>query len=236
MVADPRHLPLFVGLGVDEISVAPGDVPVLKSALARLSSDACARLLTRALSCSKATEVDALLAEASALAAPLPLVDPELVVLRDDSGTKAEAIHALVSALYVAGRTDAPDVVEEAVLAREATYSTGLGSGIAIPHCRTDAVHADSIVALRVSRPLDWGSMDGVPVRLVLLLATRASEPDHRHLQVFSGLARKLMHASFRDRLLACDDSAALVAYLSEELRLDGVAPTPDISLSGVSS
>lgn len=236
MAADPRHLPLFVGLGVNEISVAPTDVPALKAVLTRLSSDTCADLLSRVLSCARTAEVDALLAkEPVAISPQLPLIDADLVVLADDSATKAEVIHALVSALFVAGRTDSPDAVEEAVLAREATYSTGLGYGIAIPHCRTDAVRADSIVALTLSQPVDWGSVDGVPVRFVLLLATRASESNARHLQVFSGLARKLMHASFRERLLACDDAAALVTCLSEELRFDP-ATLSDISLSGVSS
>jgi len=230
MAADPLCLPLFVGLGVNEISVTPSVIPGLKARLRRLSSQACGRLVERVVSCARTSEVEALLSEHDGEDANVPLLDSSLVVLQDTSTTKLDAIHAVVGALYVAGRTDAPDAVEAAVLAREAIYSTGLGHGIAIPHCKTDAVETDSIVILRLARPVEWGAVDGVPVHLVILLATRASSPNTRHLQVFSGLARKLMHDAFREQLLTYSDARAMATYLSAELALDRSVSSSSVS------
>jgi fructose-specific PTS system IIA-like component len=82
----------------------------------------------------------------------------------------------------VAGRTDDPEQLEEAAWAREAAYSTGLGHGFAIPHCKTDAVRFGSIGVLKPKEPIEWGSLDGAPVRVVILLATRQSGADTAHM------------------------------------------------------
>ena len=56
-----------------------------------------------------------------------------LVLLDSAAATKEDAIREMVEALYLAGRTESPERLEEAVWAREAVYSTGLGHGFAIP-------------------------------------------------------------------------------------------------------
>jgi fructose-specific PTS system IIA-like component len=126
----------------------------------------------------------------------------------------------MVEALYVAGRTESPERLEDAVWAREAVYSTGLGHGFAIPHCRTDAVTDDSIAILRLRQPVEWGSLDGAPVRMAILLATRLATRESAgggHMQVFSRLARRLMHQSFREGLLAAQDPAGILDLLLSE-------------------
>jgi mannitol/fructose-specific phosphotransferase system IIA component (Ntr-type) len=60
------------------------------------------------------------------------------------------------------GQPGAPD--------REAVYSTGFGYGFAIPHCKTRAVTANSVAMLKLRNPVPWGSLDGQPVRVILLL------------------------------------------------------------------
>jgi mannitol/fructose-specific phosphotransferase system IIA component (Ntr-type) len=110
--------------------------------------------------------------------------------------------------------------MEEALWQREAEYATGLGDGIAVPHCRSDAVTSDSIGVLKLKAPVDWGAIDGQPVRLVFLLATRATSPDGAHMQVFSKLARKLMDADFRAHLLRASDPMGVIDHLSDELQM----------------
>ena len=58
---------------------------------------------------------------------------------------------------------------------REAVYSTGLGFGFAIPHCKTDGMASSSIGVLKLKQPIEWGSLDGQPVQVVILLAMRES-------------------------------------------------------------
>ncbi len=120
---------------------------------------------------------------------------------------RRKPIAELVGALFAAGRTEQPRALEDAIWAREATYSTGLGFGFAIPHCKSDAVASSSIGVLRLAQPVEWGSNDGQPVRCVILLAMRESDAQGTHMKVFSKLARRLMHEEFRERMLAAGDS-----------------------------
>jgi fructose-specific PTS system IIA-like component len=171
-------------------------------------------------------EVEEALAAFRAGAAGAGLLDRETVIVGSDSASKEEAIQEIVDAFYVAGRTESPRALEQAVWAREETYSTGLGHGFAVPHCKTDAVAANSIGVLRLARPVDWGAADGQPVECVILMAIRETDLGEAHMKVFSRLARRLMHEEFRQRLLATPDADAVVGCLAEELEI----PAPPAS------
>lgn len=226
MAGDPFNLPLMVGLGVNEISVASGEVLALKLRAGRLDAAACRDLLSKAVDCTSPQEVDAMLA--SAPAAPtgtFKLLDPSMIDVAAPCSSKEQAIKAAVDLLFIAGRTDQPRAVEEAVWAREATYSTGLGYGFAIPHCKTDAVLAPALAVLKLPAAIEWGSMDGQPVNIVILLAVPASEAAGGgaagHMKTFARLARKLMHEEFRERMIAAADAPAVETCLREELGIE---------------
>jgi multiphosphoryl transfer protein len=216
----PRYLPLLVGLGVDEISMAAPLVPAAKTELHEISSSAAAALVESALAASTCGEVEAMLDRARAHAAA-PLVTPDLVATDGTAATKAEAIKEAVDRLYAAGRTDRPREVEDAVWSREAAYSTGFGNGFAIPHCRTDAVRANSLAVVRLAQPVEWGSLDEKPVRVLILLAVRESDQPAAHLRTIARLARRLVHEEFRARLEGDDDAESVCAFLQGELEVE---------------
>ncbi|MGD8277650.1 MAG: phosphoenolpyruvate--protein phosphotransferase [Gemmatimonadota bacterium] len=217
MGGDLRALPLLVGIGLDEISMAAPMIPAARAELAGLSAAECRTLVEKATACDAGTDVEALLVAADCARAA-PLIDPELVI-EAAAGDRAEAIKRLVDQLYVTGRTDRPRDVEEAVHAREAVYSTGFGFGFAIPHCKTAALRASSLAVLRTSTPVDWNSADGEPVRFVILLAIRESDAATDHMKTIAALARRLMHDEFRDRLAGETDPADLCRILSDAVR-----------------
>ena len=126
----------------------------------------------------------------------------------------------LADNFYIAGRTEDRQALEDAMWAREAVYSTGLGFGFATPHCKTDAVTANSIGVLRFRQPINWGAIDSEPVHMIIFIAMRGPQVDNDHMQVFSRLARKLMDEHFRERLLAIPDSLGMVRYLAEQLEI----------------
>jgi fructose-specific phosphotransferase system IIA component len=146
------------------------------------------------------------------------LLSDALVLLGSSSQTKEEVIQEMIDALYVSHRTDDRGLLEEALWARESVYSTGLGYGFATPHCKTDAVTADSICVLRLHQPINWDSVDGEQVRMVVMLSLRDSEAANTHMQVFSSLARKLMNEDFRHQLLKLETPHQTTTYLAEEL------------------
>lgn len=216
-----QALPLMLGLGVNEISISPGDVAQRKAAVRSADTTRCRELLNAAATCRDAAGVHALLNSWPWRgAASHPILSHALVEVGTDAQTKEEAIRAAVDLLFIDGRTDAPNAIESAVWVREATYSTGLGYGFAIPHCKTEHVSAPSLAVLRLSTPVGWDASDGEHVHTVILLAIPASDAAGTHMKVFAKLARKLMHEEFRTRLRRAADARAIVACLSEELDL----------------
>ncbi len=218
MAGSVENLPLVLGLGLDEISTAAPEIPALKAATARFSSAECRSLLEHATTCESIAQVRGVLAAFHKRDLAEELLDSELIIVNSDATTKAEAIKEIIDAFYVTGRTEHPERVEDAVWKREDEYSTGLGHGIAIPHCKTDAISANSIGIARLQRPVDWDAVDGEPVNCVILLAMRASDRNGAHLQVFSKLARNLMREDFRNRLLAAREVPAILACMTDEL------------------
>ncbi len=222
MASDIRHLPLLLALGLDEISATASEIPTLKEKVSRLSGKNCKELLLRVLICRETAGVEKLLEREPTVQSAPPLLDRELVIFDSESANKEEAVRELANALYVAGRTADPDGMEEAIWAREAVYSTGVGHGFAVPHCKTDAVLAGSLGIMKLKKPIAWDSPDGEPVQMVILLAFRESEANARHMQVFSRLARKLMNEEFREALGRRRDTDSILAYLAEQLNLSG--------------
>jgi fructose-specific PTS system IIA-like component len=208
-----RLLPLLAGLGLNKISAAAPAIAGLKAELSRLNRKTCQQLLEAAAHCATADEVDVLLEQFSAQAS-LPLLETGLVMIDADATSKEEAIKQAVDRLFVTSRTDQAHLVEDAVWRREATYSTGFGHGFAIPHCQTNAVRFNSLVLLKLKTPVAWNSLDGQPVRVVILLAIRSAQAGTTHLQVLAKLARKIMDDDFRAALEQENNAGRLCAIL----------------------
>jgi multiphosphoryl transfer protein len=220
MARDPRNLPLLVGLGLSELSVNAPAIPEVKAALHRLDSTTCRELLARALACDSAGAVEALLTAQHA-AAPPPLLTAELVELSCDCVSRGEVLHTLAQLVWAQGRCDNADGLEEALWAREATYATAVGHGLAVPHCKSEHATAGSIAVLKLQQPVAWEGADDGPVQVAIMLAMPAGDAGQRHLRVFARLARKLMDEGFRGEILASDDAVRLVEWMTQELELD---------------
>lgn len=227
MAGDISNLPLLLGLGLDSISVASSEIPILKERISRLRVSECQTILSGALECKELAEIESLLAAGPSSSPVSSLLDGDLVVVDSKSETKEEAIREIINAFYAEGRTNNPDQLEEAVWTREQVYSTGLGHGFAIPHCKSDAVTTESIGVLKLSNPVNWGALDDQPVHMVILLAARESNANGRHMQVFSQLARKLMSETFRSQLEQAKDADAVLRHLRDELPIGEDAAVP---------
>jgi len=218
MAGDLRYLPLLVALGLDEISLPSSEVAASKERITRLLAKDCRELFASAAQCRDPQEVTSLLQRDSLVTQERPLLDPDLIIFNSESQSKDEAIREIVDAFFVAGRTSDAEGVEDAIWARESVYSTGLGYGFAIPHSKTDAVNSGCLAILKLKKPIDWGSLDAKPVRIVILLALRETDTNIRHMQVFAKLARKLMDEQFREELDRLEDVNAMLKYMSKEL------------------
>ncbi len=145
---------------------------------------------------------------------PVPLIGADLVRLDADLGaTKTDVITALAEVVGASGRADAAGLAADA-LSREAKMATGLGNGIAIPHCRSAAVTTNSVAFARLQPPVDFGAADG-PADLVFMIA--ASEgSDDAHLELLAMLARSLMRTEFTDALRTASSPQEVVDLVTE--------------------
>lgn len=116
--------------------------------------------------------------------------------------TKSEAIAELVQLLADNGQiTDAKKVLD-AVLEREATRTTGIGNGLAIPHGKCTGT-ADLVMAIgKPAQPIDFQAIDGRPVTVIWMLA---SPPDKTgpHIHALARISRLMTIDKFQQALRA---------------------------------
>ncbi len=220
MAAEIRHLPLLLGLGLDEISLPAPGIPAVKRAVSQLSAAECERALTAILACREKSEIEELLERAQPARATQSLLSKELVLLGSHSKNKEEAMQEIVDALYVAGRTEDRQRLEEDLWSREAAYATDFAPDFAFPHCKTEAVTADSIGILRLNQAIEWSSADKKLVNMIIMIAIRKSQNPSRHLEIISKLARKLMNEDFRGHLLAVENAHDMTTFLAQQLEI----------------
>jgi fructose-specific phosphotransferase system IIA component len=92
--------------------------------------------------------------------------------------------------------------VLKAVLEREKILSTGLGNGVAIPHCKTNSVE-EFFVALGVhSKGVDFQSLDHKPAHIIFLLIGPENKPGF-HIRLLSRISRIISKEDVRQQILA---------------------------------
>ena len=146
-----------------------------------------------------------------------PLLDLDRVRVGLPAETKGGVLRGLLGLVARHPAVRDPERLAEAVHAREAVLSTGVGMGLALPHARTDAV-SESVAAFAVmAEPVPFDAIDGEPVRLALLLA--GPEAARReHVRLLGRVSRLMNRAAFRARLLAAPTpEAVLAAFHAEE-------------------
>ena len=130
-------------------------------------------------------------------------------------GTKKQALQELSE--RAAQQCDRPArEIFDALLQRERLGSTGIGNGIAIPHGKLANVERIFGVFARVDKPIDFESLDGEPVDLILLLvAPESAGADH--LKALARAARVLRSQTTTAKLRATRDATSLYAILADE-------------------
>jgi fructose-specific phosphotransferase system IIA component len=131
----------------------------------------------------------------------IEILKPANIKIPLESKTKAEAIGELVTVLAASGDVTDSKKVLEAVLEREATRTTGIGNGLAIPHGKCQGTK-DLVMAIgRAATPIDFQAIDGRPVSIIWMLA---SPPDKTgpHIHALARISRLMTIDKFRAALL----------------------------------
>lgn len=129
------------------------------------------------------------------------LLAAESINLNGTPAGKTEALNQCIDLMAKSGKIADVEKYRKGVFAREEEGTTGIGMGIAIPHCKSDAVTKAGLAAMVVKDGVDFESLDGTPAKIILLIAAPNTE-DNVHLQVLSKLSVMLMDEQFTNSLI----------------------------------
>jgi len=144
------------------------------------------------------------------------ILQPTCVKVPLEGKDKQSVIAELVDLLDTNGLLSDKNVVLDAVLAREQTRSTGIGSGIAIPHGKCKAVK-ELVMAIGVAdEPIDFGSVDDKRVTTIFLLVSPADQTGP-HIQALARISRLMLDEQFRQKLEKATSSDEVYKLLNNK-------------------
>lgn len=129
------------------------------------------------------------------------LLAAESINLNGTPAGKTEALNQCIDLMAKSGKIADVEKYRKGVFAREEEGTTGIGMGIAIPHCKSDAVTKAGLATMVVKDGVDFESLDGTPAKIIFLIAAPNTE-DNVHLQVLSKLSVMLMDEQFTNSLI----------------------------------
>ena len=94
-------------------------------------------------------------------------------------------------------------------LNREALSSTGLESGIAIPHAQNNTIKSSKIMILRLNNPVDWGTLDNKKVNLIISFLVPKNDQGN-HVKILSQVSKRLLDKQFINDLNNAEDAGAI--------------------------
>ena len=131
------------------------------------------------------------------------------------SASKEALLEELVGVLRDAGALADAEAVLGAVRERERVLSTGVGSGVAIPHGKSESAPELAMAAGVTGAPVDFDALDGEPVRLLFLLVGPDSAAG-LHVKALGRISRLVRRDGFRERLMAAESADEFLEVLAE--------------------
>lgn len=128
------------------------------------------------------------------------ILKPSNIKVPLEAKAKTDAISELVNLLATNGEIKDPKKILDAVLEREATRTTGIGNGLAIPHGKADGVSNLVMAIGKASTPIDFQSIDGRPVTLIWLLSS-PRDMTGPHIHALARISRLMTIDKFRATL-----------------------------------
>lgn len=133
----------------------------------------------------------------------IDLLSSKSIELNISKTSKDAAIDKLISLQKSGGSITDASQYKSDILRREASGTTAIINGIAIPHAKSSAVKRPSLAVITQPNGIDWGAPDNKPSKLIFMIAAPENGSDI-HLEVLSRLMTLLMDNSFYSKLVAC--------------------------------
>lgn len=143
------------------------------------------------------------------------LLSRESIELNASASDKKDAINKIVDLMAKSGKIADVDTYRKGVFAREEESTTAVGEGVAIPHCKSDAVKAPGLAAMIVPNGVDFDAPDGDKVNVMFLIAAPNTK-DNVHVDVLSKLSVLLLDEGFTASLKAAKSVDEFIAAIDK--------------------
>lgn len=144
------------------------------------------------------------------------ILNEKVIVTKLPGSTKSDILNAMIDLAASSDRVIDKEKMRSAILEREKIMSTGVGSGFAIPHGKTDAVQ-DIVAAFAITeQPIDYQSLDDQPVRIVFLLVGKDNSVGP-HIKLLSRISRLMNKEEFRKKLIDAESPSEILQIFKQE-------------------
>lgn len=130
------------------------------------------------------------------------------------STNKENVLEELVQPLYISKMVKSKGLVLETLRKRETLGSTGIGKGVAIPHCRTLAVSQVYLVIGLSMKGIDYKAVDKKKVHLFNLILAPPHDEANNYLRILGKICELVRDNKIRRQLLKVKDYASFISVI----------------------
>ncbi len=141
------------------------------------------------------------------------LLSKERINLELKPNKKNKVIEDLV---YSVKKGSDAELILSTLLKREELGSTGIGKGIAIPHCRSLAVSKLEIAVGRTTKPINFNAIDKKPVSLIFLIIAPPQDPGNQYLITLGKIVQIAKELTKKDLLHKPETSDEFISLINE--------------------
>jgi nitrogen PTS system EIIA component len=144
------------------------------------------------------------------------LTRPDLIFTDLPATDRQETLRALAGRVAERGLVASGEDLFQKLWEREQLGTTGIGSGIAIPHCKLPGLTHGIVAVGLLQGGVDFGAADGKPVQVLFLVVSPSGSPAE-HLQILAALSRWVRAGQHAEKILALHDPAAVYDLLQDQ-------------------
>lgn len=151
----------------------------------------------------------------------MTIIHEENIFLQQPLDSQEEAFKFLAKQTFCLGIAHDEKEVYQKLLEREKEGTTGIMSGFAIPHAKSQTINEPSLIIVTLNKGIEWNSLDKQSVDFIFALFIPDSEAGTTHLKLLSLVARSLMRKEVTEQLRAAKSKTEIAAILTKEIGED---------------
>lgn len=148
----------------------------------------------------------------------MSILNQHHIFIEETMQSKEDVLKFLAEKAVSLGLSSDKTAVLNSFLFREDESPTGMFDGFAIPHAKNKTIVEASILIVKLKKEIDWVSLDGKPIQIVIAMLIPEVEAGTTHLKLLSQVAKLLMKKEFKDTLLSLQSTEEIAAYMQKKM------------------